>query len=64
MRGAKGRDELWGEGGADTLDGGPDNDILHGSRDGAARNAVRGGGGFDLCYVDNYDRVKGCEREY
>jgi hypothetical protein len=25
---------------------------------------VRGGGGFDICYVDKYDRVKGCEREY
>jgi len=25
---------------------------------------VGGGGGFDICYVDKYDRVKGCEREY
>jgi hypothetical protein len=25
---------------------------------------VRGGGGFDICYVDKYDRVKGCERKY
>jgi Ca2+-binding RTX toxin-like protein len=64
MRGGEGRDELWGEGAADTLDGGPDNDILHSSRDGKAPNTLRGGGGFDLCYVDRYDRVKGCEREY
>jgi Ca2+-binding RTX toxin-like protein len=64
MRGGKGRDELWGEGGADTLDGGSDNDILHSSRDGKALNTVRGGGGFDICYVDKYDRVKGREREY
>jgi Ca2+-binding RTX toxin-like protein len=64
MRGAIGRDELWGEGAADRLEGGPDNDILHSSRDGKARNTVRGGGGFDICYVDKYDRVKGCEREY
>jgi Ca2+-binding RTX toxin-like protein len=64
MRGAKGRDELWADGGADTLEGGPNNDILHSSRDGGVRNTVRGGGGFDICYVDKYDRVKGCEREY
>jgi Ca2+-binding RTX toxin-like protein len=64
MRGGEGRDELWGDGAADTLDGGPDNDILHSSRDGKAPNTVGGGGGFDVCYVDKYDRVKGCEREY
>jgi Ca2+-binding RTX toxin-like protein len=64
MRGGEGRDELWGEGGTDTLDGGPDNDILHSSHDGKARNTVRAGGGSDICYVDKYDRVKGCEREY
>jgi Ca2+-binding RTX toxin-like protein len=64
MRGGKGRDELWGDGAADTLEGGPDNDILHSSRDGKAPNTVRGGGGFDICYVDKYDRVKGCERRY
>jgi Ca2+-binding RTX toxin-like protein len=64
MRGGKGRDELWGDGAADTLDGGPDNDILHSSRDGGARNTVRGGRWFDICYVDKYDRVKGCERKY
>ena len=29
-----------------------------------APNTVRGGGGFDICYVDKYDRVKGCEQEY
>jgi Ca2+-binding RTX toxin-like protein len=64
MRGGKGRDELLGDGAADKLDGGPDNDILHSSRHGKAPNTVRGGGGFDTCYVDKYDRVKGCERKY
>jgi Ca2+-binding RTX toxin-like protein len=64
MRGGEGRDELWGDGAADTLDGGPDNDILHSSRDGKAPNTVGGGGGFDICYVDKYDQVKGCGREY
>ena len=48
----------------DTLEGGPDNDILHSSHDGKSRNTVRGGGGFDICYVDKSDRVKGCERNY
>jgi hypothetical protein len=60
----KGRDELWGDGAADKLDGSPDNDILHSSRDGEAPNTVRGGGGFDTSYVDKYDRVKGCQRKY
>jgi Ca2+-binding RTX toxin-like protein len=64
MRGGEGRDELWGDGAADTLEGGSDNDILHSSRDGKAPNTVRGGGGFDICYVNKYDRVKGCERDY
>jgi hypothetical protein len=61
--GGKGRDELWGDGAADKLDGGHDNDILHSSRDGKAPNAVRGTGGFDTCYVDKYDRLKGCDRK-
>ena len=64
LRGGEGRDELWGEGGADKLEGGPSNDILNSSHDGGARNKVVGGGGFDICYVDKYDRVKGCERNY
>jgi Ca2+-binding RTX toxin-like protein len=64
VRGGAGQDKAIGGSGADTLEGGSDNDILHSSRDGKAPNTVRGGGGFDICYVDKYDRVKGCEREY
>ena len=64
MRGGKGRDEHWGDGAADKLDGSPDNNILHSSRDGKAPNTVHGGGGFDACYVDKYDPVRGCDRKY
>jgi hypothetical protein len=63
---------LSGTAGDDTLVGTDTNDRLTGlrghdrltGRDGEAPNTVRGGGGFDTCYVDKYDRVKCCERKY
>src|SRR5215203_5278174 len=59
-----GVDEVYGGDGHDAgLYGGNGQDLVQGGA-GEARNTVRGGRGFDICYVDKYDRVKGCEREY
>ena len=65
-------DTIYGFEGADAVDtnnfrkdrdrmfDGPSSDRLL-ANDGDNRDTVRGGDGFDVCYVDSDDRVTGCE---
>jgi hypothetical protein len=74
LLGGTGGDELrgGGEGGGegDTLIGGPGQDLLVGGigsdlidATGGDEDDVRAGGGMDVCFVDQDDSTRGCERE-
>ncbi len=65
-------DVIRGRGGNDTIRAnrfGNDKDILYGgegrdrlnAQDGDGRDELRGGRGFDVCYVDEGDTHRGCE---
>jgi hypothetical protein len=75
MYDGRGTDHIWAYGGPDYIhaynyrldydevNGGSGNDIIGAYDDGNSRyyDVVRGGPGYDECYMDNQDRYRGCE---
>jgi hypothetical protein len=63
MRRGKGRDELWGKEPLTRSTAVPTMTYCIAPETGGAQHGARWTG-FDICYVDEYDRVKDCERKY
>lgn len=67
--GANGNDSILGGSGSDTLVGGPGRDAIRGgpgddrliSVDSHSTDRLKGGAGFDRCYADRGERIRGCE---
>lgn len=71
LSGGRGDDALFGADGADTIYGGAGADVLNGdaggdtlNADDGARDIVDCGSGTDTAFVDNLDRVRGCENVF
>jgi RTX calcium-binding nonapeptide repeat (4 copies) len=60
LRGGAQGDTLIGGPGRDSLSGGVGSDLLDGTGQGV--DLLKGGGGRDVCYADDEDTVRSCER--
>jgi Ca2+-binding RTX toxin-like protein len=59
--GLDGDDDLVGNSGVDELYGNENDDRIWASGDGTVSDIVRGGPGYDVCFVTPSDNVQGCE---